>query len=383
MTDDFYDLLGVDRDASQEEIRKAFREQVREYHPDLNDDPRAPAQFTALKKAYDTLGDPKERDDYERMGHTSYVAKRINGLPSPDEWEIPERKNGNGTGADHGGDIAGDDASGTGEAASSSSASSTKDGGSGGRTNGANRERSAAGGSASGHREARSATATGSANANSTGGAASATAAGTSGTTRRTGNGASGTATEDVGTRFRKRVRWLRRVSLGWPLIILSDTLYVVGLIFYLSNNERALRTLLDKLATAVRGPGSVAAVLGTTHGVTPLSEYIVSDVTGGTTVGGPLLILGMAFIPSVYFFVIRETRQIRTPWQPSYLYVVGAMGPIVGLVANATVTTPGLYVDLACFFLLPLGSVLALPFSAFLRPKLRRAVRRTVRRYR
>jgi len=86
MTEDFYDLMDVDEDASQEAIKSAFREKVREYHPDLNDDHRAQAQFTALKKAYDTLGNPSERNAYDRMGHEDYVAKRIKGLPSQDVW---------------------------------------------------------------------------------------------------------------------------------------------------------------------------------------------------------------------------------------------------------------------------------------------------------
>ncbi|MFC7230748.1 DnaJ domain-containing protein [Saliphagus sp. GCM10025308] len=89
MTDDidFYDLLDISSDASQDDVKQAFREQVRVYHPDLNDDDRAQAQFTALKKAYDILGDPVERQAYDRLGHEDYVAKRTSGLPSPDLWK--------------------------------------------------------------------------------------------------------------------------------------------------------------------------------------------------------------------------------------------------------------------------------------------------------
>ena len=86
MTKDFYDLLGVDEDASKGEVRDAFREMVQEYHPDRNDDPRATAQFTAIKKAYDTLKDPSERQSYDRLGHTTYVAKRMDGMPDPSSW---------------------------------------------------------------------------------------------------------------------------------------------------------------------------------------------------------------------------------------------------------------------------------------------------------
>jgi len=86
MTNDFYDLLGVDEDASKEEIRDAFREMVQEYHPDRNDDPRATAQFTAIKKAYDTLKNSSERQSYDRLGHSTYVAKRMDGMPDPSSW---------------------------------------------------------------------------------------------------------------------------------------------------------------------------------------------------------------------------------------------------------------------------------------------------------
>jgi len=86
MTNDFYDLLGVDEDASKEEIRDAFREMVQEYHPDRNDDPRATAQFTAIKKAYDTLKNSSERQSYDRLGHSTYVAKRMDGMPDPGSW---------------------------------------------------------------------------------------------------------------------------------------------------------------------------------------------------------------------------------------------------------------------------------------------------------
>jgi len=90
VADDFYALLEVPRDASQEEIRDAFREKVQIYHPDHNDDPRANAQFTALRKAYDTLGDPVERNAYDRIGHLDYVAKRLDGLPDPEKWAPSE-----------------------------------------------------------------------------------------------------------------------------------------------------------------------------------------------------------------------------------------------------------------------------------------------------
>ena len=58
MTDDYYQALGVSRNASAEEIQKAYRELARKSHPDLNpDDPRAKENFQKIQTAYDTLGD--------------------------------------------------------------------------------------------------------------------------------------------------------------------------------------------------------------------------------------------------------------------------------------------------------------------------------------
>jgi hypothetical protein len=90
MPDDFYDLLGVDQDASGEELKRAYRDMVRKYHPDVNDDERAHAQFKVVRTAYDVLSDPGERADYDRLGHETYVRRRLDGLPTA----RPERGDG-------------------------------------------------------------------------------------------------------------------------------------------------------------------------------------------------------------------------------------------------------------------------------------------------
>ena len=66
---DPYNVLGVDRKASQDEIKKAYRKLARQYHPDRNpDDAKAEERFKEIQSAYDVLGDPDKRKQYDRGG---------------------------------------------------------------------------------------------------------------------------------------------------------------------------------------------------------------------------------------------------------------------------------------------------------------------------
>lgn len=68
MAKDLYEVLGVSRDATEDEIKKAFRRQARKLHPDVNKAPDAEEQFKELNEAYDVLSDANKRAAYDRFG---------------------------------------------------------------------------------------------------------------------------------------------------------------------------------------------------------------------------------------------------------------------------------------------------------------------------
>jgi len=75
MAKDFYEILGVTRSASQEEIKKAYRKLAGKYHPDRNPgDKEAEAKFKELSSAHDVLSDPSLKEKYDRYGHTGDAA---------------------------------------------------------------------------------------------------------------------------------------------------------------------------------------------------------------------------------------------------------------------------------------------------------------------
>ena len=65
---DYYDIMGVARDASQDEIKRAYRKLARKYHPDVSKEPQAEDRFKELGEAYEVLKDPEKRAAYDQLG---------------------------------------------------------------------------------------------------------------------------------------------------------------------------------------------------------------------------------------------------------------------------------------------------------------------------
>lgn len=73
MNKDFYEILGVSKTASQEEIKKAYRRLALQYHPDRNKTAEAAEKFKEINAAYEVLGDENKRKQYDQYGHDAYT----------------------------------------------------------------------------------------------------------------------------------------------------------------------------------------------------------------------------------------------------------------------------------------------------------------------
>lgn len=73
MSRDFYEILGVGKNASEADIKRAYRKLALQWHPDRNKSPEASEKFKEINKAYEVLGDPKKRQSYDQFGESAFA----------------------------------------------------------------------------------------------------------------------------------------------------------------------------------------------------------------------------------------------------------------------------------------------------------------------
>lgn len=352
MPADFYDLLGVTRGASEEEIKQAYRRRVREYHPDVNDADRAEAQFKLVRRAHDTLSDPAERKDYDRLGHRDYVAEQLPNAPPLsvfDEPEPDEDRTATGSAAaeatttDAGPDR-GPGSSGRGHPRSSfdgrgsSDGSATGDGvraGSSPKSASARATAETTDGATDGAGAAASTTSASTASSASTS-ATSSTSSSTTSTTSSPGAAPGATPGSTGASEVAARRRSLRRWYL---LVVAAFAGYLAGLGAYVRANYSAS---LDLARAVAADPAALLAPAGLSE---PLA-YAVSAATAGSV--GLLFPVGALLLAAVLGATV---ARFGRGW--AYLYVVGGATPA------AAVFLRGLFpslaaVDVAAFLVFP-----------------------------
>ena len=79
---DYYEILEISRNASGDEIKKAYRKLARKYHPDINKDPGAEDKFKEINAAYEILSDEKKRAQYDRHGDAMFGGQNFHDFAS-------------------------------------------------------------------------------------------------------------------------------------------------------------------------------------------------------------------------------------------------------------------------------------------------------------
>ena len=354
MPADLYDVLGVPDDASAEELKRAYRGRVREYHPDQNDHPDGDAQFKLVKTANDVLSDPAERKTYDRLGHREYVEKHLDGLPPvsvfpedalPDDGTTDESTTGTTT------DSTATSSAGpaTDTSGSRTTASRTTDSSASG---GSSRTASDRGGygsagtdgsSSTGRSSSGQSSAAGSSSGQSSAERSAAAEETSSDTDSRTTTAGADRSSWDAATNTAQSAAAESAVSAGvrrrrglkrWYGVVAAALLaYLSGLGAYAFPRQGTLRTFVGDVTAS-----PVSALTGA-FPLVPPSEYVTGAVraaTAGTPAVGLLLLAGAILLPLVVLTAVGQFGR-----GAAWLYALPSLGPAVCLAVWPFVAVP------------------------------------------
>ncbi|WP_058825665.1 J domain-containing protein [Haloferax sp. Q22] len=358
---DFYELLGVERDAETAEIKQAFRQRAREYHPDVNDDERATAQFTVVRKAYEVLTDDAERADYDRMGHGTYVEKRLDGLT---KFKYPGTAGKNGG---SGGSGTGDrSASGRSSSATSSSSSSSS------RSSSSSSRSSTSRRSSSGHASSSSSTASSSRSGRSSRSRTSRSSSSSS-SSRSTDSSRSSSSSSSSQTRTGKSQssrtgttgRFERERSgsesatasasasgatnplwYGWGVSLAALLAYLSGFAWHLAGDGAGFVTALASLDTAAPAAGLLAS--------SPLSVPGLATLQTAATTPTPTVLVFPAAAALLAISLVAVIARFGHAWT-TWFYALAAAVPLALVAAGAVGVGRPLAVDFLGFVVCPL----------------------------
>lgn len=326
MPADLYDVLGTSDDASAEEIKRAYRERVREYHPDVNDHPEGDAQFKLIKKAHDVLSDPAERKDYDRLGHREYVEKHLDDLPPVSVFPDEDLPDGARAEADH-------DTGAASEASATSGASTTDT-----TSSASGRSRSA---------ESSTSSTSTSDTASQTTTESTSSEASTSSTSTSTDEGTTTAGAErsswDAATSSAQAtssestvpagVRRRRGLKRWYGVVALSLVTYLAGLGLYALPRQAALRGFVGDVMTS-----PVPALLGPFPLSSP-TQYLLGAVqaaTTGTPHLGLVLLAGTVLLPLVVLTTVGRFGR-----GAAWMYALPSLAPAVCFAVWPAVAVP------------------------------------------
>lgn len=337
----FYEVLGVDPDAERTEIRLAYRERARRFHPDVNEHPAAGDQFRVLTRARTVLTDPEERSAYDRLGHDGYVEQRIDGdFPAPEM--VPRPSDGSGLA----GGVAG-----TGQHGGVPGRTvddpepSTEHGGDhrpteAGRAGGGGQEDSDGDEGASTDEsppDARSPEAHTGSDARfsgvQTGSHTTPPTPGPQGSSRRTHPRGPRRidrrrSTAESGESVADRLVGHLTASTRWIGVVVAAAVYFAGLIGYLETYGAGVDAFARALTSS--DPVAVAGALrDERYGVPYVTAFPdeVGLLVEGTPSDALLLFAGVVLLPASLALAVTELRG-ETTWRPSWLHVTGALAP-------------------------------------------------------